>query len=383
MNQLATARSCHSPCEDEHTRLVLVGPTPPPVHGVSVMTGELIGALAQLDLLADHLDTRDPRPHETIGRFDLTNVWLALRHSWGLHRLLTVHRRAAVYVPISQSALGYLRDALLVAIARAHRRRLYLHLHGADFRAFFDGTNAIMRGIIRLTLTAAHQLWILTPALAASFEGLIPLDRLFALENVVSDYLPSPATYSRSNGSPDTVRILYLGNMFPAKNCFDLLAALARLGSRAASWEVRVAGAPAPSLKLRLEREISSLQKAGVTIEAVGPVDSLEKRRQLEWADMFVYPTAFDGQPLVLLEALAAGLPVVSTRHGAIPQTIRHGAEGLLVDAGDIGALADAMVTLAENRDLRRSLGLRARARYERCYQPSRLTHDLWRLLHE
>ena len=65
----------------------------------------------------------------------------------------------------------------------------------------------------------------------------------------------------------------------------------------------------------------------------------------LQVADVFVLPTfyPFEGQPLVLLEALAAGVPVVSTFHAGIPETVRNEKEGLLVPANDPPALAGAI----------------------------------------
>src|SRR4051812_8675288 len=61
--------------------LIVVGPTPPPTHGVSVMTLELLEAVRADGRLTAHLDTRDPRPIATVGRLDLRNVWLALAHA--------------------------------------------------------------------------------------------------------------------------------------------------------------------------------------------------------------------------------------------------------------------------------------------------------------
>lgn len=345
------------------------------------MTGELLAALRHLGLLVGHLDTRDPRPHETLGKLDVRNVWLAVKHAWELHRLLRARGAAAVYVPISQSSLGYLRDALLMAVVHVHRRQLYLHLHGADFRQFYNSSSLLMRSLIRVTLRSACQLWILSPRLAPTFDGLMPHERLRTLQNVVPDHQAAPAADRNYDGASNAVRILYLGNQYSGKNCFDLLDALRALGVRASSWEVRIAGTCLPPIKRRFDAEIAHLRDVGIRIETVGLVDAAQKRRELEWADIFVYPTRFDGQPLVLLEALASGLPIVSTRHGAIPDTVRHGLEGLLVEPGGTGDLAEALALLAADPALRRKLGTRARGRYEQCYRPSRLVKDLAQLL--
>src|SRR6202043_3922604 len=103
--------------DDTLPKLVVVGPSPPPVHGVVVMTRHLLRTLTELDAYAGHLDTRDPRPVTTIGRLDVRNVVLGLSQAWRLNRLLG-HRpdAAGVHISISQVQWGFLRDAILIGI---------------------------------------------------------------------------------------------------------------------------------------------------------------------------------------------------------------------------------------------------------------------------
>jgi colanic acid/amylovoran biosynthesis glycosyltransferase len=96
-----------------------------------------------------------------------------------------------------------------------------------------------------------------------------------------------------------------------------------------------------------------------------------------------VYPSYYpeEGQPLVLLEALAAGLPIVSTRHAGIPDTVRDGLDGILVEPRDTGSLATTLERLASDPEERSRLGSAARQRYEQRYRPERLACDIRHLL--
>ena len=76
--------------------------------------------------------------------------------------------------------------------------------------------------------------------------------------------------------------------------------------------------------------------------------------------DIFCLPTFGDSMPMVLSEAGAAGLPLVSTRLAAIPDIVIDGQTGLLVPVGDVAALTEALRTLVEQPQLRRSLGVQA-----------------------
>jgi glycosyltransferase involved in cell wall biosynthesis len=358
------------------SKLVVVGPSPPPFHGVAVMTLELIAALDELDALAGHLDTRDPRPVATIGRLDPRNVLLGLKHSWQLHRLLRRVRGSDVCVPISQGTWGFLRDAVLVAVARAHGRKVFLHLHGGHLNEFFRQSKPPLRAIIRLVLAQAHQAWALTPALCSQFDGFVTQDRVRCIENVVPDALPDDAT--RRSSVARRFRLLFLSNLHPQKGVFDLVAALRELGAKAQGWEVRLVGEVVPQVEQRLLGEIARLPIGSPTVSITGPRYDLNKLAQYAWADAFVFPTAQDeGQPLVLLEAMSAGLPIVATRHAGIEDTIRHGREGLLVRRHDVHDLAASLALLARDRDLRDTLSSAARKRYECRYRPARLVCDI------
>ena len=82
-------------------------------------------------------------------------------------------------------------------------------------------------------------------------------------------------------------------------------------------------------------------------------------------ADIFVFPSLWEGFGIVLLEAMAFGLPVVATRAGAIPELVDDGENGLLVLPADSDALAAAIARLIEDPSLRERLGRNGRARYE------------------
>jgi glycosyltransferase involved in cell wall biosynthesis len=342
------------------------------------MTLEVISSLKQIDRFAGHVDTRDPRPLSTIGRLDFTNVFLGVKYAWRLSRVLAEHPGADVYIPISQSTWGFMRDAVLVGVTKAHRRRPILHLHGGHLQAFYRGAPAIMRWLIRAVFGQAHEAWALTSSLQAQFRGLVDSDRVRCVENVV----PDPLTDSDDAGaSPEhaSFRLLYLANLLPEKGCFELIAALRLLGEACSGWEVRLVGAADPAVEERLRREIALLPSKGPDVRLLGVLRGAEKSAQYRWADAFAYPTyyPFEGQPLVLLEALGSALPIISTRHAGIPDTVRDGIDGLLVEPRDPSALAAALSKLSLDESLRANLAHAARCRYESTYRPERLTRDL------
>ena len=96
--------------------------------------------------------------------------------------------------------------------------------------------------------------------------------------------------------------------------------------------------------------------------------------------DAFVLPSVNEGTPVSAIEALASGTPVVANRVGGVPDVVRDGVDGFLVEAGDVEAAADGLARLASDPELRRTLGEAGRARVLERYSVARLVDDVDRL---
>jgi glycosyltransferase involved in cell wall biosynthesis len=96
--------------------------------------------------------------------------------------------------------------------------------------------------------------------------------------------------------------------------------------------------------------------------------------------DAFVLPSVNEGTPVSAIEALASGTPVVANRVGGVPDVVRDGVDGFLVEPGDSEAAGERLATLARDPELRRRLGEAGRARVLERYSVSRLVDDVDRL---
>jgi glycosyltransferase involved in cell wall biosynthesis len=364
----------------EPQRVIAMAPTPPPVFGHSVLTLSVLDSLRRLGLLAGHIDTRDDRSLDNLNRLDVENVRLGLLAAWRLVVLMRRNPGAGVYVQISQGAWGFMRDALWMWIASAARRPIYIHLLGGRFREFHDESGPLMRRFIRTTIRRATASWVLTPSLKGSFTGIADPARVGVLGCKVVDPMNGNKPAPARDAPP---RILFLSNLRPGKGHDELLAALSALGERAAGWHVRLVGEHDRETAERVRAWIASRPQPGPEVELIGAQTGAAKAEQLAWANVFAFPTSYrnEGQPLVVLEAMAAGLAIVATHWRGIPDTVRDDREALLVDVGDAGALADALERLATEPELRERLSRAARARYEERFVPERLDDELAALL--
>lgn len=153
--------------------------------------------------------------------------------------------------------------------------------------------------------------------------------------------------------------ILCVARQYPRKHIADLLHAFALIERRAPEARLRIIG-DGP--------EHANLRQLAQTLGIVGRVDFLgglpddQVKHAYAHSDIFALPSVQEGFGIVFLEAMAAGLPVVSTTAAAIPETVRHGETGILVPPGDVHAIAGALLLLLNDPQLRASYARAARA---------------------
>jgi glycosyltransferase involved in cell wall biosynthesis len=108
-----------------------------------------------------------------------------------------------------------------------------------------------------------------------------------------------------------------------------------------------------------------------------GELSIADVRARMSASAVFVLPSHSEGQPISVLEAMACALPVIATRVGGIPETVRDGVDGIIVDPGNVGALSDAIERLVTRPQLRREMGAAARRRVQERYDMPRFREHL------
>ena len=337
-------------------RLVVIGPVPPPCHGVTVSTSLVLeNPVLRKRFAVEHVDTSDHRERANIGKWDITNVLLGIKGlatlAWRLRR-----RRGVVYLPLSQNAPAFLRDSLLIWAASARGWKMAVHLRGSDFKSFYDAANPLLRRWIRWTLRRVDSVAVMGRSLTWVFDGLVPSERIA----VVANGTPAPPPV---NVSRDPEHVLFLSNLRRRKGVVEALEA-ARLvlperpGARfsfVGSWEDPV-----------LEEELRLRAAAfDASIDFRRPVEGQEKAELLASAAVLLFPPVEpEGHPRVVLEAMASGLAIVTTDRGAIRETVVNGESGFVLPNPVPAELADRVLTLLDDTELRERIARGARTRY-------------------
>jgi glycosyltransferase involved in cell wall biosynthesis len=258
-----------------------------------------------------------------------------------------------VHVHMSPGA-SFWRKSVVCALARLHHRPYVLHVHAGPFERFYESSSPLARRIVRAVLARAERVIALTRSWREILARIEPRARIEVMPNGVS--LP----VLDETRSPDERRptLLFLGDVGQHKGAFDLVRAFARIAHRFAGLRLVYGG-------------VGDIDRVRVIAAELGVADRIEcpgwlapeaKRAALAGAAGFVLPSYMEGMPMALLEAMSFGLPVIATAVGGVPEIITPEVDGLLVPPGDIAALAAAMARLVGDPQLRRRLGVAARA---------------------
>ncbi len=211
----------------------------------------------------------------------------------------------------------------------------------------------------RFVLRRASRIIALTAHEASLLESRgVPAERIVVI--------PDGVDVDEFTGIPPrpvrTVPIaLFVGRLYPQQKGLETLVRALALLPSSVDLKVRLMGEDWGGAAL-VQRLASDLQVGG-RIAVIGPVSRTKLLQEYAAADLLVLPSLFEPFGIVLLEAMAAGLPVVASRVGGIPEVVAEGETGLLVKPGDESELASALLRLAKDADLRRRLGERGRQR--------------------
>lgn len=271
-------------------------------------------------------------------------------------------RAALVHVNMGDRGSAARKAALLV-FARLIGVPTLLHLHAVELERHYEGGGRLLRWLISLPFRAAvtivvlgerYRLWLV--------ETLdVPAAKIDILWNGVEVGSDTPVRTFVPGG---TQTILFLGNMLERKGMSDFVAALGTLRDHRVSWRAVIAGGG------YFEPYAAQADALGICdrISFTGWVDRSGAQKLLADADMLVLPSYEEGLPLVILEALGAGLPVICTPVGSIGEVLADSETALFCDPGDRAGLAASIDRLLADRTLQARLSAHGLAQFDRLF---------------
>jgi glycosyltransferase involved in cell wall biosynthesis len=184
-------------------------------------------------------------------------------------------------------------------------------------------------------------------------------DRVAYIPNGVERRFFVPRHYKAG----EKLRLLYAGTWLDQRGIFYLRDALRNLAPRIPGLTLTIAGAGVPAEELF--RFFGKDLVPHIVVRPVVPSESMQELYAEH--DIFVFPSLMEGLPSVLLEAMASGMPVITTETCGMPDVVENDFNGLLIPPADAAALEEAILRMAHSAELRQKLGQAARETMQRC----------------
>lgn len=263
------------------------------------------------------------------------------------------------------SRSSFLRKSMFILVAVAARRPVIFHLHGGSFMQYYHNEcGAMHKWFVRFILDHCAVIVGLSPSWQASLTGITKNRKVVCIPNAASFQSREIPQLPRESGT-----LLFLGRLERAKGIYELLEAIAKLSSSFPGIRLLAGGDGDNKSVSERARQLGIQDR----IALLGWVQGNQKEDLLARATLFILPSYNEGLPMGVLEAMAAGLPVVSTTVGGIPDAIEDGVEGLLIPPGDVDALCTAIEKLLLSSQLRQQMGESAMRKVRDHFSPNRI----------
>lgn len=290
-----------------------------------------------------------------------------LRSLWAAVKFPFRRPPDVVHVHASHRFSFYRAAPYVLFAAYVWRRPVVLHIHGSSFDEFAETDDRGVRWLQGAVFGASDRVVVLSEYWRDLLATRVDAAKLEVLPNAVD-----PAEYSPEYRN-EPPHVVFVSNLIERKGVRDLLSAIESLDERGATYRATIAG------KGPIADEVEAVAEGSPNLEYVGYVSEADKRALLDSGAVFVLPTYAEGLPIAMLEGMAAGNAVVSTRVGSIPEVVGP-ANGILLEPGDSEGLADAIGTLVGDPDRAAEMGRANRALVESEYSWDRATARLQEL---
>lgn len=329
-------------------KLLALGPLPPPLTGTPVSFDIFCELAGQSPLIQD-LIIIDTSPkflkQQKHFEFSLANIKQAVSIIYNFS--INVGKVDSTLIFGSNGYVVSLAPILL-CIAKLNRKRCFFRVFGGSLDQYVTGLRPPLKWLAITTLRNFSGVIVQTNLMRNHFSQL--------LDDQTVHYVPGYRQSSKDTGiekkfnKDSTLKIVFVGIIKQDKGILVLLDAMRQLSKRNIDIELTVYGTISKTIRDEFERSIGELNNT----KYAGILDWRKVIETLSLQDTLVLPTFYhsEGHPGVLIEAMMAGIAIISTNFRSIPEIVAHEQNGLLVSPSSVPELTKAIERLAYDRDL-------------------------------
>ena len=364
------------------SKLLFIVQLPPPVHGVSMMNNYTVHS----KLINSHYECHTlPLSFndsiKDIGNVSFNKLIKFAQFYFKLARILLFLKPDLVYFTITPTGFSFYRDAFIVLLVKLTKGKIVLHLHGKGIQKETNKSK-VKRYIYNNIFHNTHVIH-LSKSLKTDLTNLEPSFKSYILPNGILEDSADDVPFQVNKNQEHPPKLLFLSNLAENKGVYTLLDAAKILKDRGVGFSLNYVGKETQAISVKdLTSKIKQYGLEG-HVQYLGPKYDNEKKALLNSSDIFAFPTYNDCFPLAILEAMQAGMPVVSTVEGAIPDMIVDGEDGFIINHNEPHTLADKLQELITDPIKRTRFGVQAKNRFQQNFTLTQYEANLYRILLE
>jgi len=268
-----------------------------------------------------------------------------------------------------------LRELNIIALCKLHRRQILVQFHGGNVTTLLNKDHLPI--YVGLIINWASCLVVLTHIQKKPLLKHCPEAKISVIPNMIDTTI----FQWKEKNQNFRYRILYMSKIESKKGVFDVLESIQLVLDKFSNIKFLLAGDGPDKEKLQL---LCCENRFEDHVKFCGYLNDQQKINFLCRGDIFLFPSHYqEGMPYALLEAMAAGLPIIATATGGIPEIIEHNINGILISPGDPEKLSQAIAYLLANHRLRKEFGIKNRHKTEAEYDIKIVCEKFNKLYHK
>jgi glycosyltransferase involved in cell wall biosynthesis len=343
-------------------KILMVGPMPPLIGGIATHISDLLNS--NLNDNFDLIPFTTSRPsnknkissvhnYRVISDFPLVfliKCIIITAYHLLLYPFILIKQKPNLVHVHSSSYWSFWENSFYVLIAKLLKNKVVLHIHGSDFDDFYSNSPSMIKKYIYYIMKNTNKVISLSEYWHDFFINVIGINK----NNVViirNGVMSSKYRQKKEDCSLDrNVEVLFIGGKdSKRKGAYEVVKAIPIVLSSYSNVTFTFIGTGQIE-EIKKMCEDLDIDK---NVKLMGQVSEEQKIESLSCSDIYLLPSYAEGLPISVLEAMAASLPIISTPVGGIPEVIEEGINGYLIEPGDYESLANKILLLVENEDLR------------------------------
>lgn len=334
-------------------KILFIASFPPPYHGGNVDNDHIVSHWCSPKTTLIPFDiSHKRRTGKTIGKLTGLNIFKGIIHVLKLFSHLLFNRSYdAILMSLSQGTWGFIRDGLLILIARINNQKIICRFPGGDFIKFYDTSR--LRPFIKLIIKQIDKVITEGESVNSQFLEINPSARVQSVHIGIPDYNKNP-----NSRSSDCFEVLYICNHRKEKGFWDVLLSVKPIikGNQNILFDF-VGELRLTEDEIRYVENYITQEDLTNFVSLPGILTGQDKWDAYKNASIQILPSYSEGMPTSIIEGLSFGLPIIASKVGVIPEIIKNYKNGFLITPGDTEDLINRIIKLSRNPDLVRKMG--------------------------